>query len=89
MDLIIADKVSFSYGSNEIFSDVSLTITYSTRLALVGRNGLGKTTLLRVLAGELEPTLGEIFRKIRQQMIYIIMSIKNYLLIPTLLNTHV
>jgi len=63
MDLIIADKVSFSYGSNEIFSDVSLTITDSTRLALVGRNGLGKTTLLRVLAGELEPTSGEIFRK--------------------------
>jgi len=63
MDLIIADKVSFSYGSNEIFSNVSLTITDSTRLALVGRNGLGKTTLLRVLAGELEPTSGEIFRK--------------------------
>jgi len=62
MDLIIADEIGFSFGTSKVFSNISLTITDQTRLALVGKNGLGKTTLLRVIAGELETTEGEVFR---------------------------
>jgi len=62
MDLIIADEIGFYFGTSRIFSNISLTITDQTRLALVGKNGLGKTTILRVIAGELETTEGEVFR---------------------------
>ena len=62
MDLIIADEIGFSFGTSKIFSNISMTITDQTRLALVGKNGLGKTTLLRVIAGELETTEGAVFR---------------------------
>ncbi len=63
MDLVILNRVNLSFGSEEILKDISLTITDQTRLALVGRNGTGKTTILRLLFGELEPTSGNVFRK--------------------------
>ncbi len=63
MDLVILDNVEYEVGGKQIFSGVSFTITDTTGLALLGRNGTGKTTLLRLIAGELEPTAGEIYRK--------------------------
>ncbi|HDG68015.1 MAG TPA: ABC-F family ATP-binding cassette domain-containing protein, partial [candidate division Zixibacteria bacterium] len=63
MDLVILDNVGYSPGGKEIFEKISFTITDRTRLALLGRNGTGKTTLLRLIAGEIEPTSGNIFRK--------------------------
>lgn len=63
MDLVILDNVGYSPGGKEIFEKISFTITDRTRLALLGRNGTGKTTLLRLIAGEIEPTSGKIFRK--------------------------
>lgn len=54
--------VSFSYDRNSppLFSGVSLSVGKRDRIAVIGRNGKGKTTLLRLLAKELEPTAGEI-----------------------------
>ena len=63
MDLVILDNVGYSPGGKEIFEKISFTITDRTRLALLGRNGTGKTTLLRLIAGEIEPTSGNIFRR--------------------------
>ncbi|MCD6595964.1 ABC-F family ATP-binding cassette domain-containing protein [bacterium] len=63
MDLIIFDKVSYKIGENEIIRDMSFTITDNTRIALVGRNGTGKSTLLKLIADEIQPTSGNIYRK--------------------------
>lgn len=56
--------VNKSYGSDTIFSDVTAKIEDHDRIGLVGPNGTGKTTLLRVICGELEPDdgSGEIIR---------------------------
>jgi ATP-binding cassette, subfamily F, member 3 len=51
-----------AYGGHELFKDVSFRLTPGQRLALVGRNGSGKTSLLRILAGEISADGGEIAR---------------------------
>ena len=59
--------LSFAYDSSEtsLFDDLDLTIDTRWRAALVGANGRGKTTLLKLLAGELTPDRGEIERPVR------------------------
>jgi ATPase subunit of ABC transporter with duplicated ATPase domains len=47
------DKVSKSYGDRQILRDVTLNIQAGERVAIVGTNGIGKTTLLRCIMGEL------------------------------------
>ena len=51
--------MSFGYADNMIFEDVTVTFDASWKLALVGRNGRGKTTLMKLLLGEL-PYAGRI-----------------------------
>src|SRR6267142_3528407 len=54
--------VGVDFGDTTLFSDVSFTVTPGERWGIVGRNGTGKTTLFRLLTGELEPTRGSIVR---------------------------
>ncbi|MDX2185343.1 MAG: ABC-F family ATP-binding cassette domain-containing protein [Opitutaceae bacterium] len=57
--LTLAD-VSKSYGTRELFSDVSLFISRADRLGLVGPNGAGKSTLFNLILGEEKPDTGTI-----------------------------
>ncbi len=57
---LMAEGLSKSYGSLEIFTDVDLAIDKGSRVVVLGLNGAGKTTLLRMLAGALTPDTGEI-----------------------------
>ncbi len=52
MSLIISSNLSKSYGHVDIFSGLNFTVEHGSRMALVGPNGVGKTTLLRILIGE-------------------------------------
>jgi len=51
---------SFGYPGNEILTGASLLIRPGERLALVGPNGTGKSTALRLLAGDLRPDSGDV-----------------------------
>jgi ATP-binding cassette subfamily F protein 3 len=51
MSLITADNLAKSFGPNDIFEGISLSISKGARVAIVGPNGVGKTTLLRILIG--------------------------------------
>jgi ATP-binding cassette subfamily F protein 3 len=60
MSLITAVNLSKSFGANDIFSGVTFSIPHRARIAIIGPNGIGKTTLLRILANEEEPSTGEV-----------------------------
>ena len=62
MPLLTLDQVSLAFGYLPLFQDASLRIEPGERLALIGRNGTGKSTLLKVVAGELAPDAGSVWR---------------------------
>ena len=57
---LTASNVGFSFGPRTILHAISLTLGPGDRLGVVGPNGTGKSTLLRVLAGELAPAAGSV-----------------------------
>jgi ABC transport system ATP-binding/permease protein len=61
-NLINLEKVSIAYGVRPILSDVSLGVLVGERIGVVGRNGDGKTTLLRLMAGLEDPDSGRVTR---------------------------
>ena len=65
-----AENVSLSFGENTVISDLSTTILRGDRIGIIGPNGVGKSTLIKVLLGELEPTSGHVRRGTRQQVAY-------------------
>ena len=54
-----ADEMTVGYGTKVVFSDAQIEVRRGEKVALVGRNGEGKTTLMRVIMGELDPMAGE------------------------------
>lgn len=69
-DHLKADGISQSYGDRRVLTDVSLTIAPGTRLGLIGENGVGKSTLLRILAGAELPDSGTITRPPRTGILW-------------------
>ncbi|MGW8380535.1 ABC-F family ATP-binding cassette domain-containing protein [Streptomyces sp. ODS28] len=57
---LMAEDLSKSYGSLEIFSGVDLAVDKGSRVVILGLNGAGKTTLLRLLGGVEEPDTGKV-----------------------------
>ena len=59
MPLLRLDKTSLHYGTQVLLDAVDLSIRRGEKLGLLGRNGAGKTSLLKILAGEIAPDSGE------------------------------
>jgi ATP-binding cassette subfamily F protein uup len=57
-----AKEMSFDFGGDPVIADFSTRIMRGDRIGIVGPNGCGKTTLIKLLMGELEPTRGSIRR---------------------------
>lgn len=58
--LIVAKNLSKTLGDKALFKGIDLTLSPGTRLGIVGKNGTGKTTLLKMLAGNIQPDTGTI-----------------------------
>jgi ATP-binding cassette subfamily F protein uup len=65
-----ADHISKRFGETTVIRDFSTSIMRGDRVGLIGANGTGKTTLLRLLLGELTPDAGEIRRGTNVQIAY-------------------
>lgn len=62
MSILTATDLSKHFGAQDVFSDVSLQVGHGDRVGLVGANGTGKTTLLRILMGLEAPSSGHVQR---------------------------
>ena len=63
MNIINIEHISKIFGEKVIFEDASLGIQQGDKIVIVGINGTGKSTLLRMIAGEEEPDQGQIIRQ--------------------------
>ena len=63
MPLLRLNSVSLGYGGPPLLEGLNLRIERGERVCLLGRNGAGKTSLLRVASGELLPDDGEVLRE--------------------------
>lgn len=57
-----ARRKSFDHGSHHVLNSVSLQLFEGETLGIIGRNGVGKTTMLRIMAGILAPTAGRVIQ---------------------------
>ena len=58
--MITASNISLSYGTQVLFKEVNLKFTPGNCYGIIGANGAGKSTFLKILSGEIEPDTGEI-----------------------------
>ena len=58
--MISTQNVSLRYGDRALFENVSVKFTEGNCYGIIGANGAGKSTFLKVLSGELEPTKGDV-----------------------------
>ena len=58
--MLITNGITMQYGSQPLFEDVSVKFGEGNRYGLIGANGCGKSTFMKILAGEIEPTSGNI-----------------------------
>lgn len=61
-DKIVVDGLSKRFSGNEVLNNISFSVKEGEFLSVLGSSGCGKTTLLRILIGLLEPTSGKIFK---------------------------
>ncbi|MSP78558.1 MAG: ABC-F family ATP-binding cassette domain-containing protein [Dehalococcoidia bacterium] len=62
MALLTASQLGLQYGADSVFSGISLEVQDNAHIGIVGPNGVGKTSLLRVLIGETEASVGSVHR---------------------------
>lgn len=59
MPLVRLDKVALNFGTHILLDEVDFTLKKGTKIGLLGRNGAGKTTFMKVIAGSMQPDSGE------------------------------
>ena len=69
--MLTVSNVSLHYGASKLFGDVNLAFTPGNCYGIIGANGAGKSTFLKILSGDIEPTNGDVHRdeKIRLSML--------------------
>lgn len=66
--MITASNISLSYGTQVLFKGVNIKFTPGNCYGIIGANGAGKSTFLKILSGEIEPDTGEVIISANQRM---------------------
>lgn len=59
-DVVSVEDLSMSFGNNKLFSNVSFEIKRGEKVAIIGPNGIGKSTLFKIILNELKPDFGKV-----------------------------
>ncbi len=62
-NLILLDNISLAFGLDHLLDKAKLQITAGERVCLIGRNGAGKSSLLKIIEGTMQPDSGTVWRK--------------------------
>jgi len=71
MPLLTFDRLELAYGHHPLLDGASLVIEAGERIGLIGRNGTGKSSLLKILAGDSQPDAGEVWRAPGLKLAYV------------------
>src|SRR5512139_709470 len=71
MPLLTFDRLELAYGHWPLLDGASLVIEAGERIGLIGRNGTGKSSLLKIIAGESQPDAGEVWRAPGLKLAYV------------------
>lgn len=63
MPLVVLDHISHAFGHLPLLDDVALQVEPGERIAVIGRNGTGKSTLLQIVSGEMKPDKGTVWHQ--------------------------
>ena len=65
--LLAIENISKAFGDNQVLNHVSFSLAYGQKIGLVGANGVGKSTLIKIIIGELESDGGAVQHRLGQQ----------------------
>ncbi len=71
MPLLTFDRLELAYGHHPLLDGASLVIEAGERIGLIGRNGTGKSSLLKIIAGSSQPDAGEVWRSPGLRLAYV------------------
>mgnify|MGYP001412624114 CR=1 FL=1 len=66
--MLVASDISLSFGKRTLFKDVNISFTPGNCYGLIGANGSGKSTFLKILSGEIEPSSGTVSKDHRERI---------------------
>ena len=66
--MLVASNITMQFGAKPLFENVSVKFGEGFRYGLIGANGSGKSTFMKIIAGELEPSAGNISKDAHERM---------------------
>ena len=69
--MLVANNITMQFGAKPLFENVSVKFGEGYRYGLIGANGAGKSTFMKILAGELEPSAGNVSKDVHERMAYL------------------
>ena len=69
--MLVASNITMQFGAKPLFENVSVKFGEGFRYGLIGANGSGKSTFMKILDGELEPTAGNVSKDAHERVAYL------------------
>ena len=69
--MLVAANITMQFGAKPLFENVSVKFGDGLRYGLIGANGAGKSTFMKILSGVLEPTAGNVSHESTERMAYL------------------
>ena len=69
--MLVANNITMQFGAKPLFENVSVKFGEGYRYGLIGANGAGKSTFMKILCGALEPTAGNVSKDVNERMAYL------------------